>query len=256
MDRKKFQSAFPDTDEFLVGAICDDIELCEEIDYPVYSRYFYPPNFWSRLENLNIGVKFSFMGINDSCEKKMIGVYPKNFDLEMLNFPVKYFKIANGSKFKELEHKHYLGSIMSLGLKREILGDLIVKEGICYGIINEELFMFLKENLKMIGKIPVEAEEITSGDIPETEFKELVESIASLRLDVVTAALGNFSRNNAIEALESGDVALNYNTDKDKSRLVKEKDIISRRRKGKFLIDSVLGESKKGKIRVLIKKFS
>ena len=81
---------------------------------------------------------------------------------------------------------------MSLGLKREILGDLIVKEGICYGIINEELFMFLKENLKMIGKIPVEAEEITSGDIPETEFKELVESIASLRLDVVTATLGNF----------------------------------------------------------------
>lgn len=49
---------------------------------------------------------------------------------------------------------------------------------------------------------------------------------------------------------------MNYNTDKDKSRLVKEKDIISIRRKGKFLIDSVLGESKKGKIRVLIKKFS
>lgn len=210
MNRKKLQSVFPDIDEFLVGAICDDIELCEEIDYPVYSRYFYPPNFWTRLENLNLGVKFSFLGINDSCEKKMIGVYPKDFDSAMLSFPVKYFKIANGSKFKELEHKHYLGSIMSLGLKREILGDLIVKDGICYGIINEELFTFLKENLKMIGKIPVEAE----------------------------------------------DVALNYNTDKDKSRVVKERDIISIRRKGKFLIDSVLGESKKGKIRILIKKFS
>ena len=247
MNRKKLQSVFPDIDEFLVGAICDDIELCEEIDYPVYSRYFYPPNFWTRLENLNLGVKFSFLGINDSCEKKMIGVYPKDFDSAMLSFPVKYFKIANGSKFKELEHKHYLGSIMSLGLKREILGDLIVKDGICYGIKQDEMFTFLKENLKMIGKIPVEAEEIISGDIPETEFKELVESIASL---------GNFSRNNAIEALEAGDVALNYNTDKDKSRVVKERDIISIRRKGKFLIDSVLGESKKGKIRILIKKFS
>lgn len=256
MDRKKFQSAFHDIDEFLIGAICDDIELCEEIDYPVYTRYFYPPNFWSRLENLNMGVKFSFLGINNSCEKRMVGIYPKDFDLDMLKFPVKYFKIVNGSKFRELEHKHYLGSIMSLGLKREILGDLIVKDGICYGIINEELFMFLKENLKMIGKIPVEVEEITSEDIPETEFKELVESIASLRLDVVTAALGNFSRNSAIEVLESGDVALNYNIDKDKSKLVKEKDIISIRKKGKFLVDSVLGESKKGKIRVLIKKFS
>lgn len=256
MDRKKFQSAFYDIDEFLIGAICDDIELCEEIDYPVYTKYFYPPNFWNRLENLKMEVKFSFLGINNSCEKRMAGIYPKDFDSDMLNFPVKYFKIINGSKFKELEHKHYLGSIMSLGLKREILGDLIVKDGIGYGIINEELFMFLKENLKMIGKIPVEVEEITSEDIPETEFKELVESIASLRLDVITAALGNFSRNSAIEALESGDVALNYNIDKDKSKLVKEKDIISIRRKGKFLVDSVLGESKKGKIRVLIKKFS
>ena len=256
MERKKFQSLFYDIDEFLVGAICDDIELCKEIDYPVYSRYFYPPNFWSRLENLNVGVKFSFLGINNNCEKRMIGIYPKDFDSAMLNFPIKYFKVISRSKFKELEHKHYLGSIMSLGLKREILGDLIVKEGICYGIINEELFIFLKENLKMIGKIPVEVDEITYEDIPETEFKELVESLTSLRLDVVTAALGNFSRNGAIEVLESGDVTLNYNIDKDKSRIVKEKDIISIRRKGKFLIDSVLGESKKGKIRILIKKFS
>ena len=34
---------FVEIDEFLIGAICDDIELCEEIEYPVYSKYFYPP---------------------------------------------------------------------------------------------------------------------------------------------------------------------------------------------------------------------
>ena len=67
MERKKFQSLFYDIDEFLVGAICDDIELCKEIDYPVYSRYFYPPNFWSRLENLNVGVIFSCRGLPTSA---------------------------------------------------------------------------------------------------------------------------------------------------------------------------------------------
>ena len=256
MDRKKFQSVFFDLDEFLVGVICDDIELCEKIDYPVYSKYFYPPSFWSRLENMNMEVKFSFLGINENCEKRMIAVYPKNFDCNTLDFPVKYFKISNNSKFKELEHKNYLGSIMSMGLKREILGDLIVKDGICYGIMNEELFIFLKENLKLVGKFPVEIEEISSEEIPETEFKELVESVASLRLDAIIAALGNLSRNNAIELLETGDITLNYNINKDKSKVVKEKDIISIRKKGKFLIDSVLGESKKGKLRLLIKKFS
>gem|GEM_PF-4130623 len=33
--RKKFQNMFVEIDEFLIGAICDDIELCEEIEYPV-----------------------------------------------------------------------------------------------------------------------------------------------------------------------------------------------------------------------------
>lgn len=256
MDRKKIQALFSEVDEILVGALCDDIELCQEIDYPVYSRYFYPPQFWSKLEKIKEGVVFHLKGINSSCEKKMLAVCPIDFDEELLEFPAKYFKIVSSSKFKELEHKHFLGTIMSLGIKREMLGDLIVREGVCYGIINDELFDFLKENLKEVGKTPVEVHEISSDEIPESEFQEIVESVASMRLDVIIAAVGNFSRNGGIETLEAGDVQLNYTVVKDKSRVVKEGDIVSIRKKGKFLIASVLGESKKGKTRVLIKKFS
>lgn len=32
---------FVEIDEFLIGAICDDIELCEEIEYPVYSTFIH-----------------------------------------------------------------------------------------------------------------------------------------------------------------------------------------------------------------------
>lgn len=256
MDRKKIQALFDESGEILAGALCDDIELCQQIDYPVYSRYFYPPQFWSRLEKIKEGVVFHLKGINSSCEKKMSAVCPADFDIGLLDFPVKYFKITGNSKFKELEHKHFLGTIMSLGIKREMLGDLIVREGICYGIINDELFEFLKENLKEVGKISVEVLEVSFDEIPESEFQEKVESVASMRLDVIVAVIGNFSRNGGIEILEAGDVQLNYTVVKDKSRIIKEGDIVSIRKKGKFLIDSVLGESKKGKTRILIKKFS
>lgn len=256
MDRKKIQSLFGEADEILAGALCDDIELCQQIDYPVYSRYFYPPQFWSRLENIKEGVVFKLKGINNSCEKQMVAVCPPDFQEELLDFPVKYFKITSGSKFKELEHKHFLGTIMSLGVKREMLGDLIVREGVCYGIINEELFEFLKENLTTVGKTPITILEVFPEEVPESEFQEIVESVASMRLDVIISAIGNFSRNSGIEVLEAGDVQLNYNIEKDKSKIVKEGDIISIRKKGKFIIDSILGESKKGKTRILIKKFS
>ena len=46
---------FVEIDEFLIGAICDDIELCEEIEYPVYSKYFYPPQVCKKLSQMNIG---------------------------------------------------------------------------------------------------------------------------------------------------------------------------------------------------------
>lgn len=256
MDRKKLQSLFSEIDSTLIGSFCDDIELCQQIDYPVYTKYFYPPQFWSRLNNINEGVEFETVGLNDSCEKRMIGIIPKDFDREFLEFPVKYFKIINSSKFKELEHKHFLGTIMSLGIKREILGDLTVKNGVCYGIINEELFDFLVDNLKEIGKIPVKIEEIKFQEIPESEFIDIVESVASMRFDVIVSALGNFSRNDGSEKIEAGEVLLNYGVEKEKSRVIKEKDIISIRKKGKFIIESILGETKKGKTRILAKKFS
>lgn len=256
MDRKKLQSLFSEIDSTLIGSFCDDIELCQKIDYPVYTKYFYPPQFWSRLDNIKEGVEFTTIGLNDSCEKRMIGIIPKEFDRSFLEFPVKYFKIINSSKFKELEHKHFLGTIMSLGIKREILGDLIVKNGVCYGIINEELFDFLVDNLKEIGKTPVKIEEIGYQEIPESEFIDIVESVASMRFDVIVSALGNFSRNDGSEKIEAGEVLLNYGVEKEKSRIVKEKDIISIRKKGKFIIESILGETKKGKTRILAKKFS
>lgn len=256
MDRKKLQSLFSELDSTLIGSFCDDIELCQQIDYPIYTKYFYPPQFWSRLDNIKEGVEFTTIGLNDSCEKRMIGIIPKEFDRSFLEFPVKYFKIINSSKFKELEHKHFLGTIMSLGIKREILGDLIVKNGVCYGIINEELFDFLVDNLKEIGKTPVKIEEIGYQEIPESEFIDIVESVASMRFDVIVSALGNFSRNDGSEKIEAGEVLLNYGVEKEKSRIVKEKDIISIRKKGKFIIESILGETKKGKTRILAKKFS
>lgn len=256
MDRKKLQSLFSEIDSILIGGFCDDIELCQQIDYPVYTKYFYPPQFWSRLVNINEGVEFETIGLNESCEKRMIGIVPKEFDRSFLEFPIKYFKIINSSKFKELEHKHFLGTIMSLGIKREILGDLIVKNGVCYGIINEELFDFLVDNLKEIGRTPVKIEEISFEEIPESEFIDIVESVASMRFDVIVSALGNFSRNEGSEKIEAGEVLLNYGIEKEKSRIVKEKDIISIRKKGKFIIESILGETKKGKTRILAKKFS
>lgn len=248
---------FPEIDEFLLGAICDDIELCEEIDYPVYSRYFYPPQVCKKISELSIGnVEFFLCGLNENCEKNMIAVVPKGYPQEELYFPLKYFKITNKSKFKELEHKHYLGTIMSLGIKRELMGDLIVEEESCYGVVNEEIFEFLLDNLKEVGRNPVILEEVKKESVPELKFKELVDSISSVRLDNIVSVMINNSRSKGLELIENGDVSVNYTVEKEKNKSLKEGDIVTIRKKGKFIFERILGENKKGKVRVLIKQFS
>lgn len=256
MDRKKFQNMFTEVDEFLIAAIYDDIELCEEIEYPVYSKYFYPPQICKKLSELNLGnIKFILCGLNENCEKNMVAITPKSFPKDELMFPVKFFKITNKSKFKPLEHKHYLGTIMSLGVKRELIGDLIVEGNICYGVADDEIFNFLSTNLTEIAKNPVTFEESDKEEIPEFKFQEITDSVSSLRLDNIIAAAINNSRSKSLELIEAGEVSINYTVSKDKSLLLKEGDIISVKKKGKFIFDKLIGENKKGKYKVLIKKF-
>ncbi|RHF70130.1 RNA-binding protein [Fusobacterium mortiferum] len=256
MDRKKFQNMFVEIDEFLIGAICDDIELCEEIEYPVYSKYFYPPQVCKKLSQIEYReYNFSLCGISEGCEKNMIAVKPKDFPQEELYFPVKYFKITNRSKFKELEHKHYLGTIMSFGIKRELMGDLIVEDDSCYGIVSEEIFDFLVDNLKEVGRNPVTVEEVDRNQVPSLKFEELVDSVSSVRLDNIVSVMINNSRSKGLELIETGEVSVNYVVDKEKNSPLKEGDIVTIRKKGKFIFEKILGENKKGKIRVLIKRF-
>ena len=128
MDKKGFLKIFKESDEYIISSLWNDIELCEEIEIPVFTKEFYPPAIWSYLEKNNInGLKFICRGLNSESEKKMIMIAPKDYDISFMEFPLTYFKIDGENKFRELLHKDFLGTIMSLGIKREIMGDLIVK---------------------------------------------------------------------------------------------------------------------------------
>ena len=229
------------------------IKLAEKTDTIIYSNQFFPV---SQLNNLKFfGLKFSFKGLNEDCEKKLIAVYPEYFTEDYICFPVKYFKIIKKSKFESLEHKHYLGNILGLGIKREILGDLIVKNGECYGIILENMFDFLKENLLRINSSPVEIIEIDEQEIPQNEFKELNIRLSSLRLDSLVSELTNLSRTASVNYIDLGNVQLNYEIQREKSCRVSVGDTIIIKKYGKFKIEEESGLTKKDKVKLIVRKY-
>ena len=58
-----------------------------------------------------------------------------------------------------------------------------------------------------------------------------------------------------MEEIEKGNVLLNYNLEKDKSAEIKEGDILTVKKYGKFKFLNIKGESRKNKIRIDVKKF-
>lgn len=257
MNKKYFFNLFPNEDEFLIASIWEDISLCLEIDYPVYGTVFLPPQIWTKLYKVcsSINLDVHTFGLTPYSEKQLAIFTPKNFDSSLLEKVVTYFKIDATNKFKSLQHKDFLGTIMSLGLKRETLGDIIVKDNIGYCVALNNIFNIIKDNLNQISTIPIDIDTISTSEIPQLEFKEIIDTVSSFRLDSIIASIANASRNISTNLIESGDVFINYNAEKSKNKIVSIGSVITIRKIGKFILEKNLGENKKGKFKILIKQY-
>ncbi|MBC2856528.1 RNA-binding protein [Cetobacterium sp. 2A] len=257
MDKKSFFNIFKECDEYLLATLFEDIMLCEQIDYPIYTDTFYPPQIWSKLENNNFfsNLNFSTFGLNSNSEKKLIAIYPKHFNKEDLSPPITFFKIDGTNKFKILEHKDFLGTLMSFRIKREMLGDIVVLNNIAYCVVFQDLYDFINSNLTSIGKIPISMSEIECSEIPESRFENLTITVSSNRLDNIISSIGDLSRGDSTSIIEKGEVLINYISEKNKSKILKVGDIITVRKNGKFIFINELGENKKGKLKIALRKF-
>ena len=256
MDKKKFKNHFIGEDEGIIASLYDKIELCKKKDGIVYTDIFLPPQIWLKLIEIEgeLGILIETNGLSKESEKKMIA-FKSYYSEEILEFPSKLIVVKTNSKFEKLEHRHYLAGILSTGIKREKLGDLIVDGENCYTIIFDGLFDFLKLHLLSIGKSKIKIGEIGNKEIPQYKFEMKEYLINSHRLDVIVSALINSSRNEALKAINSSQVMVNYRFKTDKSLTVKEGDVISIRRHGKHIFIGSKGETKKGKIKGKFKKY-
>ncbi|MBQ4150802.1 MAG: hypothetical protein IJC81_03240 [Clostridia bacterium] len=172
-------------------------------------------------------------------------------------------KISGGG-FRDFSHRDYLGGILSLGLDRSAIGDIApIDDFSAYIFVSRSAARFLTEGdfLESGGiriardKVKVERAKLPSDYEIELKYKPITDTVASERLDCVVASLCNLSREGAKEKILSGEVEHNYETAAEISATVKAADHISVRGVGKFLIDSVTDPTKKGRLRLVAKRF-
>jgi len=87
------------------------------------------------------------------------------------------------------------------------------------------------------------------------QFMPIGGTVSSLRLDCVLGLLTGVSRSGADELIKKEMVSLNHSVCTRGSVTVAEGDVISVRRFGRAEVSEILGETKKGRIRMTLKKY-
>lgn len=254
MDKKTILMNFEEDEKNDVLNLYEKYKLAYDKDITVFGNDFYTPNIWRFFQkNFNDAYFMvdSYGGFKD-CERRMIS-FNNVYDTP---YPIKVLKIESTSKFDDLCHRDYLGAVLGLGIRRNKIGDLLLKENVCYLTVCEEITEFLVDNLNLVGKSPCKV------TILENNFEELVPNfkqeiilVQSLRLDSIVSKLIRISRNKAQTIIEEGMVLLDYNKVKDKSKEVKIEERITIKGHGKYILDEIIGNSKSGKFKVLVKKY-
>ena len=255
MKKSNFLNAI-DYDEQIISSLYNKVELSINSDINLYGDYFYPPNVWKKLEEMNLPLIVESEGIFKESERRALKFSSFDNYSGKCKKEIVLIKIENKSKFRELSHKDYLGSLMSLGIKRETFGDLIVDDDSCYFPTFNDIADYIMINLTSASKNPIKIEILEKNSIKVSyNFKKYDIMVASFRIDAIVAKLCGVSRGKAVEIINRGEVLLNYLQVEDKDVIVTFPSIISIRKQGKYIIEKENGISKKDKKYLAIKKF-
>lgn len=153
-----------------------------------------------------------------------------------------------------LKHSDIMGSLYNFNIDEDIIGDIIVDDNKYYFIVLSKMKDYIKNNLSKIGKYNISLN-ITDIPIKERKFKELEFIVSSTRIDTVISRLINTNRKNIDELISNKDVTLNYNILTNKSYLLKEDDIFSIRRYGKYRYIGIKKTTKKDNIVITLQKY-
>jgi len=206
-----------------------------------------------------LGIKYPcpylLFGGYDGAERCVIGF---GDDISAENFMICCVKIEPlQQKFADsLSHRDFLGSLMSLGINRNTLGDIIIKTNCGYLFCLESISNYITENLTRIKHTSVKCSIVSNSfELPtnDPEEKEIV--VSSLRADAVISAVYKLSRSQTDELFNKELVFINSRAVAKSSVLLKEDDIVSVRHKGRFIFCGELRKTKKDRIVISVKVF-
>ena len=209
------------------------------------------------IDNLGNDFDYSISGGYSKAERVRMIISP-NEDVEN-DFDIKIIKIEYPSKFVKINHRNVLGTIMSLGINRNTIGDIIItndEHPQIYFFVVSEMVTYLENNLTSINNYPVRLKEVDILELENINFKEAVIKeliVSSFRLDVIIAGVLNISRNEVNRYFEEKKILINHKICESRHYECKSSDLISVRKFGRIILEEEFKKTKKNNFVIKVK---
>lgn len=239
----------------LFSARVDDLaDLAEKTSVPHFLGFLSEEEIATAqgiLKSLN--VRFSFYGGFPEAQRKLLCCMPEWCDSP--EYPIVAVTFSFSCDFK-LNHRDFLGSLMALGITRESVGDILVEDGRAVVFLKDKVSRFVLTQLEKVGRVGVKLNEGYSEPLPSIgEIISCTDTVSSMRLDCVVAAVCNISRSLALEYIVNSKVLLNSKECAKPTRTLSSGDKLTVRGKGKFYITQADEHTKKGRIILKYNKY-
>ena len=260
MDRSNIEKiAHTPEDKLLLAKVWDKINQGLVRNIPAATCFLSPRELeMTRFLFGDVDGLYTFGGYEDA-ERKILSYLPDYLEEESLfedSSPI----VCLHAAFYEGDtptHRDFLGALMGAGIARETVGDICVGKGYCDFFVKEEIAPYLLQNFTSAGrtKLHLTAIPLRDATIPQSEVSVIRDTLASLRLDSVIAAGFRIGRSAAAQYITAGKVAVDGLPWEKPDKLVSQGCKISLRGKGKIKLESVNGQTKKGRISVELHRY-
>lgn len=188
------------------------------------------------------------------AERQRAIIAPDYFQAEVEDFEIILFEIDYPQKFVTLQHQHVLGTIMSLGIERDQLGDIVVDNRIQF-TLTKQLESYIILELNKIKGATVKLNALPIKDMIQSveNWHSSETTVTGLRLDVVLKEMIRKSRSISKQLIEKKRVKVNHTIIDSADFQLDKGDLLSIQGYGRAMITDIGGKTKKDKVRISYK---
>ena len=228
-----------------------------ERGYAVYSDFLGLSEI-SELCTMRFSVPTNLWGGYEDAERCVACFGDREYFMDDNDYPIKCILIKPvNQKFADaLTHRDFLGSLMGLGIRREVLGDIIISGNCGYLFCLDSISEYIIENLTQVRHTTVKCElteNIPTDALPQPESREII--VSSERLDVIVSAIYNMSRSQVLPIFHTEKVFVNGAVKTSPSATINIDDKVSVRGFGRFIYKGVLRTTKKNRFVIKVEVF-